>query len=94
MHLFADPVTISSSMTTFMSRYNTGLRFWLGHWLKACKHYKFTHPYIRIYSCGAKASRLTVMSREAKKKQPMRPYCEYFTHSTALKFVNTVAKLL
>ena len=37
-------------------------------------------------------SRLTVVSREAKKKQPTRLYREVFTRSTALKFVNAVAK--
>ena len=35
---------------------------------------------------------LTIVSSEAKKKQHMRPLSELFTHSTALKFVNALAK--
>ena len=37
-------------------------------------------------------SRHTVVGREAKKKQPTRPYRVLFTRSTALKLVSAVAK--
>ena len=42
--------------------------------------------------CNQGTLRLMVVSCEAKKKQPMRPYYELFTRSTALKFLNAVAK--
>ena len=37
-------------------------------------------------------SRLTIVSREAKKKQHTRPLSELFTRSTALKLANALAK--
>ena len=43
--------------------------------------------YIYVY-----ISRLTIVSREAKKKQHTRPLSELFTCSTALKLANALAK--
>ena len=47
--------------------------------------------HLQLNYCKTK-SRLTIVSRKAKKKHHMRPLNELFTRSTALKFADVLAK--